>query len=242
MLAEQRGRDEARDRRRHGGDAVTDLERALRDAFRALAPIAEASGRVLVPESDLDVDSLASELRSVTDWVLDRAYVAERGAQYSWKTNNRDLTDWTPEIVTVNLDDEDLLDEDWLDSALHRVAVAYKWEARWDFPPGESGIWLLQATPTTKHFSEDDLRAPVTAFGHIVAFAVVHDRDDDGVHESLAHVWTARTWRRQGLASQLLAHAREHYAIRMVEGPATSAGVSLLRACHAELLDRPEGG
>src|SRR4051794_6002322 len=88
---------------------MTALERALRDAFRALAPVAKATGFGFTPESGLDVDALAGELRSLFDWVLDAAYVAERGARHTWETTNRD--DWTPEILIVDLD-EGVVD-DW---------------------------------------------------------------------------------------------------------------------------------
>jgi ribosomal protein S18 acetylase RimI-like enzyme len=96
-------------------------------------------------------------------------------------------------------------------------------------------VWLLAAAPRSLIGGDDT--EPRSATGNIVGFVVLQDRDEDGAYESVAHIWTARGWRRQGIASRLLAHAREHYPIRYVEGPATEAGSKLIRARANELAE-----
>ena len=60
---------------------------------------------------------------------------------------------------------------------------------------------------------------------------MIYDRDKDGTHESVGHVWTARAWRRRGIARRLLAEARERFGSDRIEGPYTEKGAALVKAC-----------
>jgi GNAT superfamily N-acetyltransferase len=67
-----------------------------------------------------------------------------------------------------------------------------------------AGIWVFAVAPYMWLGSDDD----GTATGRLVGFLILHDRDEDGTYESLAHIWTASTWRRRGIARKMLAEAR----------------------------------
>src|SRR5262249_6020435 len=64
-------------------------------------------------------------------------------------------------------------------------------------------------------------------------FAVLYDRDKDNQYESLAHIWTASVARRRGVATALIAYAREHFPLRSVEGPLTNDGAALIKQVWA---------
>lgn len=71
----------------------------------------------------------------------------------------------------------------------------------------------------------------------LVGFVVVHDRDDDGDYESIAHIWTATAWRRRGVAAQLVRAARDLMPINAVEEPITGSGQALLGSVASDLLE-----
>ena len=64
----------------------------------------------------------------------------------------------------------------------------YRRATRWDFAPGETGIWLLMLAPLSAIGSSESM----SYFGHLTGFAVLYDRDEDDRHESVGHVWTAK--------------------------------------------------
>ncbi|WP_369688720.1 GNAT family N-acetyltransferase [Actinomadura kijaniata] len=70
--------------------------------------------------------------------------------------------------------------------------------------------------------------------GHLVGFLIVRDRDENGIYESVAHIWTASSWRRRGIARRLLNEARARFPIAEVEGPYTEDGSAFLDACPIE--------
>jgi hypothetical protein len=216
-----------------------ELEDALRTAFRALASTFGKDVLLHAPEQALpDLSSLTSELKYVFDAAL-RAFDAERGPLCLWR-GRHELDDWSPRtlIADANRDEHtnaneagELLwdDDDFLGSSLGRAASAYRRECRWDFGPGEAGVWLIAACPYSASGGADTENW--TVCGNLAAFAVLHDRDADGSYESLAHVWTARGWRRRGLAAGLVREARERFGVSKVESPLTDDGFALIRAC-----------
>jgi hypothetical protein len=69
----------------------------------------------------------------------------------------------------------------------------------------------------------------------LVGFLIVHDRDEDGNYEAVAHIWTAALWRRRGIASHLLDQARRRFPIVAIEGPPTELGAALVTARASDL-------
>jgi len=93
---------------------------------------------------------------------------------------------------------------DFDESPFFMAARAYRRECGWDFTPAKAGIWVFAVAPYTWLGSDED----GTATGRLVGFLILHDRDEDGTYESLAHIWTASAWRRRGIARKMLAEAR----------------------------------
>jgi ribosomal protein S18 acetylase RimI-like enzyme len=116
----------------------------------------------------------------------------------------------------------------WTGSALNRAGLVYKRACRWDFPPGEAGVWLLMLAPTAARGGEE---GQWFFSGRLAGFVIVYDRDEDGSYESVGHIWTATAWRRRGIARRLLAEARSRFAITAVEEPYTEQGAAFLNAC-----------
>jgi ribosomal protein S18 acetylase RimI-like enzyme len=69
-----------------------------------------------------------------------------------------------------------------------------------------------------------------------VGFAVLYDGDEDGQYETLSHIWTAAAARRRGVARALIAHARQHFPLKHIAGPATDGGTALLKAVWPEAI------
>ncbi len=225
------------------------LEANMRAAYQAL--------RALIPHDyllgpdDADLPGIISELPDVLRLVQDRC-AAELGAPISW-TGPWPHEDWAPLDLQVDFDDGDLdspgitfrdLDRpvgEWSQTAFAQAARAYKRECGWDFAPGEAGIWLLRVAPYSA--SGDGDAADAFVGGHLIGFAIVHDRDEDGEYESLAHLWTATGWRRRGVAAELVRRAREQFPIKTVEEPVTDRGAVLLSAIAPDLwsVRRPDG-
>jgi ribosomal protein S18 acetylase RimI-like enzyme len=106
-------------------------------------------------------------------------------------------------------------------------------ECGWDFAPGKAGMWLVRVAPTSWIGGEER----GFARGNLIGFLILHDRDEDGEHESIVHIWTARAHRRSGVASGLLAEARSRFPVRLIEGPATEDGYALIEARAARSSD-----
>ena len=175
--------------------------------------------------------------------VLNEDYAAQFGPRLSVK-GPADASMECPHILTFGFDDDlDLYcrfslspDFEWRDSGLARAAIAYQRTAHWDFAPGEAGIWICYYLITDGWGSgKNDWRYN----GNIAGFVILYDRDKDGQYESLAHVWTAAAARRRGVANTLIAHAREHFPIKKVEGPLTDDGAALFKAVWPEIVQTP---
>lgn len=215
----------------------SELEGPIRDAYRALRAIVPPV-YLTAPEDDplpIIVDELDTVYRMAHE-----AIDAERGPRMTW-LGNVDEEAWPSSAVfVVDIDSGTHSDPvgaeclvewssgDWKESALARAAKAYQRECRWDAPPGEDGVWVVAASP---------YRWIEGAFyGNLVGFVVVHDRDDDGEYESIAHIWTATAWRRHGIADQLIRTTRDLLPINTVEEPITSSGQALLGSAASDLL------
>ena len=114
------------------------------------------------------------------------------------------------------------------------AARAYRRECKWDSSPGDGGVWLIMLHPTSWTGSDEDLN-DWSAGGELVGFLIVHDRDEDGNYESVAHIWTAALWRRRGIASHSLDQARRRFPIVAIEGPPTELGAALVNARASDL-------
>ena len=214
---------------------VPEFERAYRVAFRAL--------RLDVRRRDPDGGARGQpgrslvarlRLRHVFDGAM-MAFAVERGPFCLWRG---DHDDWSPVTLVVDCDTDEhtnaneagelLWDgDDFPGSGLGRAASAYRRECGWDFPPGDAGVWLVAACPYSAFRGGTE---EWTISGNLAAFAVLHDRDDDGRYESLAHVWTARGWRRRGLAARLLHEAYSRFGVTEIEHPMTDDGDALIKA------------
>lgn len=117
----------------------------------------------------------------------------------------------------------------WQGSPLDRAARVYKREAGWDFTPGDAGIWLLMLAPA-EAFGGGNEDNSWQYHGYLAGFVILYDRDKDGTYEAVGHIWTARSWRRQGIARRLLDEARTRFHTRHVERPYTAAGAALVEA------------
>jgi GNAT superfamily N-acetyltransferase len=125
--------------------------------------------------------------------------------------------------------------DEWEDSALALAGRAYRRECGWDFSPGEAGIWLVSVSPYSSMGGDDRTNWS----GTLTGFVILHDRDEDGEYESLAHLWTAHAWRRRGVGASLVRQARERFPVSQVENPITDGGRLLLEACAPDLLEQP---
>jgi ribosomal protein S18 acetylase RimI-like enzyme len=218
--------------------AVPDIEAAYRTAYRALAgiiPRADSS----TSEAGLSVTELISHFRFMAE-EAEMAAAARLGPLISWEAPRPD-GDW--ELVMTGADlDNGLYDfgvvaleesafqghgGGWSGGSLERAARAYKRAARWDFAPGEAGVWLLMLAPTWASGGEP---GPMSYSGHLAGFVIHYDRDKDGAYESVGHIWTAAAWRRRGIARSLLAEAKSRFKYTRIEGPYTKDGGALVEA------------
>ena len=222
------------------------IEEPWREAFRAFA--------ALIPEGHLYVredDCLITEVISQFPWMLQEAELAAAAAigplihwqapppsEWDWKSSS----DWDLIVTSADLDNSSPAtgpvrlargtfegpDSDWTGSTLDQAGTAYRRECKWDFPPGDAGIWLLMLAPVSGFGGQSE---PWSYTGHLAGFAVLYDRDEDGEYESVGHLWSASAWRRRGIARQLLQEARSRFGARDIEGPFTDDGDAFVRAC-----------
>jgi ribosomal protein S18 acetylase RimI-like enzyme len=221
------------------------LERALRDACNALDSIVDDSRRSRARLDDLPANDLLAEFeRAVAETRM--VWARDLGPPIAWETQRASQDpDWGFQIYCMDLDLAEQGDaasvflthdlaEGFRESAFGKAALAYKREARWDFSPDEAGVWLIALQPLS-WATTGDSEEPVYPMGNLVGVLIVHDRDEDGEYESIAHVWTAALWRRRGIASILLREARARFPIRVIEGPATKLGAALITARAPDL-------
>jgi GNAT superfamily N-acetyltransferase len=212
---------------------LNDPFRAAHEALLALTP-PETAGLA----DDAPLPDIVEHLEYLVGLARDTA-ATHLGPKIGWARPRSAGNDWTPDILQVDLDgytEDDPRDtshiNDWETSALALAARAYRRECRWDHSPDEAGIWLLAVAP----YSSWGGGGQTQWVGNLTGFVIIHDRDMDGEYESLAHLWTAREWRRRGIGANLVQHARERFPLREVEGPVTDGGRLLLEACAPDLV------
>jgi len=218
---------------------IEDAYRAAQRALLGIIPPERTLGRG-EGEEGLHITELISHLRTLLD-EAEMTAAGKLGPIVNWTAERRE-GNWQPIPIGVGLNEgaHDFGDAElsqsayegpggaWHGSPLERAAYAYKREAGWDFTPDDSGFWLLMLAPVHGFGGGDSHDWLYT--GHLVGFVILHDRDRDGVYESVAHIWTAAAWRRRGIARRLLAEARSRFAFTGVEGPYTADSEALLRA------------
>jgi hypothetical protein len=171
--------------------------------------------------------------------ILEEDYAAQFGPQLSLEGPPR-CSMTRSHILAFNFDAGETLcrfelpTAEFSDTGLYRAAAAYRRACDWDFTPGEGGIWLCYYLLTSGGGSD---KGQWSYTGNIAGFAILQDCDEDGVYESLAHVWTAAAARRRGIARALIAYARKHYPIQEIERPLTSDGSALIKAVWPERLE-----
>ena len=217
---------------------VPEVEEAYRAAHRALAGIIPRVDS-LTSDAGLSVTDLISHFRVMAE-EAEMAAAARLGPLISWEAPRSD-GDWELVMTGADLDNglQDFgavaLEESafqghgggWSGSSLDRAARVYKRAARWDFAPGEAGVWLLMLAPTSASGPGD---GPWFYSGHLTGFVILYDRDKDGAYESVGHIWTATAWRRRGIARRLLDEARSRFQFTGIEGPYTEDGAAFVKA------------
>ena len=216
------------------------LEETWRAAYHALQRSIPRD-RMLVTEQDLHI----SEVISLFPGVLreaELAAAAELGPPVSWEGPPRG-GDWDL-VLAGTCFDADAREADpgpatladsafqgpsgrWGDGALGRAGTVYQRECRWGSAPGEAGFWLLMLAPV---HAAGPVDGPMFYGGNLVGFVILYDRDGDGRHESVGHIWTARAWRRRGIAGRLLHEARARFQFTTIEGPYTAPGAAFIMA------------
>lgn len=211
------------------------LEEAFRGAYRALAAIVPPNA--VTAEGESSFAEVLSQFRFLVDRA-DLAVAAQLGPRISWRAPRSD-GDWDLVVSGIDLDEgtyefgDVVLGRDafkgptgaWRGSALDRAGLVYKRACRWDFSPGEAGVWLVMLAPVGASGGEDGLWF---YDGHLAGFVVVYDRDEDGVYESIGHMWTATAWKRRGIARRLLTEVKSRFPITDVEKPYTDEGAAFL--------------
>lgn len=213
---------------------VPDIEAAYRAAHAALQPIAGCSHPPGEAESS-HITDLLSHLPAVFHDV-EQAVAARVGPRIAWQAPQRDGWDLLTICVDLDYSEHDfggrLADDEYGpwhrdDNALHLASKAYRRECGWDFAPGPAGVWLLRLAPVSWAGGET---GDWSYSGYLTAFVILHDRDEDGRYESVAHMWTAQAWRRRGIALELLREAETQFNFDRFEGPYTDAGRSVVDA------------
>lgn len=212
------------------------LDGRFRAAYEALLALSPPDTVALADDAHLS--AVVENLEYLVGLARDTA-ATYLGPTIGWTRPRSAGTDWTPDILQVDLDGYEADDppgisriNDWESSALALAAHAYRNECRWDHSPDEAGIWLLAVAPYSSWGGDHQTHW----VGNLSGFAILHDRDMDGEYESLAHLWTAREWRRRGIGASLVRRARQRFPLREVEGPVTDEGRSVLEACAPDLV------
>lgn len=214
---------------------VPDIEEAFRKAHKALEG--------MVPRQSAQPEAGRSLSKVIRDFerTLNAAQlvaVAELGPLVGWERSNYQSGEWDLAVALVDLDEDANGSGDITlgrhvmegpdGSALDLAAKAYKRAARWDFPAGESGRWMVMLAPVEGWNFGDEGQWSFT--GHLVGFVVLYDRDGDGTYEAVGHVWTAAAWRRRGIAQRLLSEAKARFRFSVIKEPYSDDGKALLTA------------
>ncbi|WP_375430171.1 hypothetical protein [uncultured Friedmanniella sp.] len=215
---------------------VSPLDATIRAAHRSLSALTPPG--TLAAENSESLPVLVEDLENLVPLARD-GVAGELGPVLRWVGPYREEDEWAPVFVEIDLDEYSEGDppgafyiDQWEGSPLAQAARAYRRDCGWDFTPDEAGVWLLFVAPYSAMGSGDQ----TPCAGNLVGFAILHDRDEDGVYESLAHLWTARAWRCRGVGADLVREARVRFPVTQVEGPFTYAGHSLFVEVAPDLV------
>ena len=214
---------------------IPEIEEAYRAAHRALEGIMPESFG-FQPEADLYCSGVLSQFPLLVDEAA-LVVAAHLGPYIAWQEEpHRGDFDLVPAGLDLDSDGEldfgPTLDElataaDDGDSSLEQAAQIYRRDAGRDLAPELRGIWLLMLAPVAGVSSEIE---PWDCAGHLAGFIVLYDSDVDGTYETIGNIWTARAWRRRGIARQLLREARSRFGARRFEGPFSDDGAAFVQA------------
>lgn len=222
-------------------DFPEEIKSAYRAAHRALEGMFPEDSTFVSEVRFDDINEVISQfpfMASKAEMVVE----SYRGPEIMWKVKSAepeldvviagvDLDAGRERSFGVELDDSAFEGDGdgWPDSSLDRAARIYKRETGWDFPPGKAGVWLLALAPESAHGSAGEWSFD----GYLAGFVILYDRDKDGRYDSVGHMWTARGWRRKGIAVRLLTEAKSRFGYSKIEKPLTKDSAALLEA-HPE--------
>lgn len=214
-----------------------EIEEAYRAAHRALEAIMPETFGFL-PEADLWCEGVLAQFPLLVDEAA-LVVAAHLGPYIAWQEEpHRGDFDLVPAGLDLDNDGElgfgPTLDDlataaDDGDSSLEQAAQIYRADAGRDLAPELAGIWLLMLAPSAGTTSEIE---PWDCAGHLAGFMILYDRDEDGTYETIGHIWTARAWRRRGIARQLLHEARSRFRARRFDSPFSEDGMAFVEAAE----------
>jgi len=228
------------EKRYRGLPEVQDVEEHYREAYRALEALLPSGGAYTSDARLGHVSEVIREFRTIVR-EAELAAAAELGPVIGWYGDWPERDSWQPVPAGLDLDEggrdfgadlSNQLEGEWTDGPLSQAATAYQRECGWDSAPGPAGLWLVMLA-RVEAVGTQPLRyrkhRPAFLSGNLIGFAIMYDQP-----EGVSHVWTARAWRRRGIASRLLDEARSRLGADRLQGPFTSGGAALRRARDGE--------
>jgi GNAT superfamily N-acetyltransferase len=227
------------DERYRGLPEVPEVEEQYRKAYRALQALLPLGGAYTSEARLGHVSEVIREFRTILR-EAELAAAAELGPVIGWYDDWPERDSWQLVPAGLDLDDggrdfgADLGNqlEGEATGPLSQAATAYQRECGWDSAPGLAGLWLVMLARVEAVDTQplrNPKRRPAFLSGNLIGFAIMYDQP-----EGVSHIWTARAWRRRGIASRLLDEARSRFGSDRPQGPFTSAGAALRRARQGE--------
>jgi GNAT superfamily N-acetyltransferase len=229
--------------RYRGLPEVPEVEEHYREAYRALEALLPLGGAYTSEARLGHVSEVIREFRTIVR-EAELAAGAELGPAIGWYGDWPERDSWQLASAGLDLDHRgrdfgaDLsnqLEGEWTDGPLSQAATAYQRECGWDSAPGRAGLWLVMLARVEASGCQPLLNQkhwPTFLSGNLIGFAIMYDPPEP---EGVSHVWTARVWRRRGIASRLLDEAHSRFGSDRPLGPFTSDGAALRRAREGEL-------
>lgn len=228
--------------RYRGLPEVPEVEQRYRQAYEALTQLLPLEGDYTSVGRLGHVSQVIREFRTIVR-EAELAAAAELGPVIGWYDDWPKQDSWQLVPAGLDLDDggrdfgADLSNQregEWTDGPLSQAATAYQRECGWDADVPPAGLWLVMLarvqaagtqSPPNRQYK------PAFLSGNLIGFAIMYDPPEP---EGVSHVWTARAWRRRGIASRLLDEASSRFGSDRPQGPFTSDGAALRRAREGE--------
>ena len=228
--------------RYRGLPEVPEAEQRYREAYRALQALLPLGGDWTSADRLGHVSEVIREFRTIVR-EAELAAAAELGPVIGWYGDWPEQDSW--QLVPAGLDLDgggrdfgadlsDQLEGEWTDGPLSQAATACQRECRWPSAPGPAGLWLVMLARVQAAGCQPLLNRnhwPAFLSGNLIGFAIMYDPPEP---EGVSHVWTARAWRRRGIASRLLDEARSRFGSDRLQGPFTSDSAALRQARQGE--------